>query len=79
MSIELFIKQLEDEFDRIPKGILTKDTDLRELDIWDSMHALILIVLIDSEYGVTLSGEDLRSISTVKDIYNIIQMKVKQT
>lgn len=76
MEIADFIKKLEAEIDTIPQGTLTPETNYRELKDWSSMHALIIIALADTEYGVTLGGNDLRAASTVSDLFNIIKSKV---
>lgn len=72
MDINEFILKLEAEFEDVPKGTLTAQTSFRDMPEWSSMHALIIIALIDTEYGVTLNGEDLRSAVTVQDLFNII-------
>ena len=77
MQITEFITRLETEFDDVPKGTLTAQTGIRDIPEWSSMHALIIIALIDTEYGVTLNGEDLRSASTIRDLFNIVSSRVK--
>jgi acyl carrier protein len=75
MEMEKLIDQLYEEFDELQPGALTPETSFRELDEWSSMHALIIIAMVDIEYGVTLTGEDLTNAQTVQDLYNIIQQK----
>lgn len=72
MNLADFIKNIEAEFDELEPGTLKKDTSFRDLDEWSSMHALIIIALIDTEYDVILTGEDLASISTVGELYDIV-------
>ena len=67
-----FIQKLEAEFDELEKGTLKPQTSFRDLEEWSSMHALIIIALIDTEYEVTITGEDLKTAETVEDLYNII-------
>jgi acyl carrier protein len=76
MQINELIKLIEIEFDDFTEGSLNPKTDLRKTDVWTSMHALILIALIDTEYNVTLNGEDLRSINCIEDLYNIIKNRL---
>lgn len=77
MQITEFITRLETEFDDVPKGTLTPQTGIRDIPEWSSMHALIITALIDTEYGVTLNGEDLRSASTLQDLFNIVSLRLK--
>lgn len=72
MEINRFIKKIEVEFDELESGTLQKDTSFKDLDEWSSMHALIIIALIDTEYDVVLTGEDLSKLTTVEDLYDIV-------
>ncbi len=47
---------LEDMMD-LDEGELNADTNLAELDSWDSMAKLSLIVLMDEEFSVKLEGD----------------------
>lgn len=76
MEIIELIKKIEIEFE-LPENSLSSDTSFRDLKEWSSMHALILIALVDIEYNVTITGEDLRGISTVSDLYNIIKGRLE--
>ena len=74
--MEDFIALLYNEFEDIEKGALTPSTNFRDLDEWSSMHALIIIALVDAEYDVVLNGEDLSQAETIKQLYDVIQNKV---
>jgi acyl carrier protein len=77
MSIQEFIEAIENEFDELEKGTLTPSFSIRNMDGWSSMHALLLIALVDNHYELLLTGEDLRSIQTVQELYDLIQIKTK--
>ncbi len=47
---------------------LNADIVLEELDNWDSMTKLSLIVLMDDEFGKTLTSNDIRAFKTIGDI-----------
>lgn len=51
------------------------DTKLADLPEWDSLAALGVIVMCDSDYGVTITGDDLRACVTVGDIYTRVEQK----
>ncbi len=74
-DIKTFIVKLEAELDEVPTGTLRPETSFRHMEGWSSMHALIIIAFIDSEYNVVLTGDDLRQAETVSDIYAIISNK----
>lgn len=72
MNIDTFIEKLEVEFDELEQGSLLPETNFRDLDEWSSMHALIIIALIDTDFDVTVTGEDLSQIETVQQLYNLV-------
>lgn len=76
MNISEFIEKLEAEFDELEPGTLKPDTNFRDLDEWSSMHALIIIALIDTDYDVTITGDDLSSIETVSELYDIVHQRI---
>ncbi len=51
---------------------LTVETELAELENWDSMMKLSLIVMMDDELGKTLSGEQISAFKTVQDILDFM-------
>lgn len=50
------------------EGNLSAETVLEELESWDSMAKLSLIVLMDDQFSKPLSGETIRGFVYVKDI-----------
>lgn len=77
MSIEEFTKKLEAEFEDIEPGSISPKTTYRSIKGWSSMHALIIIAFIDSEFNIILNGSDLKSTETISDLYNLIVEKTK--
>jgi acyl carrier protein len=76
MTEEEFILKLEEEFEDLPKGSLKTDTHFRDIEDWSSMHALIIIAMIDTEYDVNISGQELSEIETIHELYSIVQNKI---
>ena len=54
---------------------VTADTKLEGLPEWDSLAALGVIVMADTEYGVSITGDDLKECATVGDIYAKVRKK----
>ena len=75
MEEEKFLEQFIAQFDDEPTGV-TMDTDFRDIDDWDSLTALGVISMIDDEYNVKVSGEELKSSKSVRYIFNIVKTKV---
>lgn len=67
MSQEEKIAVLEDMLE-LENGTLTAETVLADVDEYDSMAKLSLIVTSDEEFGKKLTGEQIREFKTVGDI-----------
>ena len=76
MKIENLIAKLEEEFDDVEEGVLRPDFNMRAIEGWGSMHVLVVIALIDSEYDVLLSGSDLTNTETILDLFQVVQEKM---
>lgn len=48
---------------------------LKDFEEWDSLSALSLIAMVDSDYGVTIFAKDIMKLKTVKDLFSYIQKK----
>lgn len=64
--------RLIEETLELDANTLTEDTVLADVEEFDSMAKLSLIVMCDDEFGKKLSGEELRGFKTVKDILDFL-------
>ena len=71
-SIEQFIEQFLVAVDFQEPVAVTAETELASLPEWDSLAALGVIVMFDTEYGKTIVGEDLKGCATVGDLYKLL-------
>jgi acyl carrier protein len=76
IGIEEFTRKLEAEFEDVEPGSLDPDMHYRQIKGWSSMHALIIIAFVDSEFDVMLNGSDLKSASTIRDLYSIVTSRL---
>ena len=75
MELNGFIQLFAEQFDETSSDIFTESTKFRDLEDWSSIVALSLISLADEEFGVQITGAELRSVSTVGEYYNLIRSK----
>ena len=77
MKLEMttFIQDFEELFDEVEQGSISKDSVFRDLDEWSSLIALTLIAMADENYEIKLTGDDIRTSTTVEDIYQKIIAK----
>lgn len=62
---------LEETFE-LEKGELNEEMELLELENWDSITKLSLIVLMEDEFNKKLTGEQIKEFLTVKDILDFM-------
>lgn len=71
MSDQEKIAMLEEAWE-IDEGTLAAGTLLEDVEEYDSMAKLSLIVLMDDEFGVKLTGEVIKGFETVGDILKLM-------
>lgn len=52
------------------EGTLSFNMSLEDVDEYDSMAKLSIIVMMEDEFGVKLTGDDVKAFATVGDIIN---------
>ena len=75
MEIAEFILRIEEEFEDLKPGILQPDSDFRKEMDWNSIFALLMISLIDTEYDITITADELRKSITVNDLFEVVKAK----
>ncbi len=65
------LAMLEEKFD-MDEGTLSADMQLEELEQWDSMAKLSVIVLMDDEFGKELTGDQIKKFVKVQDILDFM-------
>lgn len=75
MTLEEFIERFAEEFDETPVEEFAANTKFRQLDEWSSLSGLSIISMVDEELDKQVTGADLRSAVTIKDLYDLIQQK----
>ncbi len=76
LLINDFISKIESEFEDVPPGSVKPETKFRDHFDWTSVNALVLFSMINVEYGVTLTAEDLQKSVTIQDLFDVISFKV---
>lgn len=76
MELKDFIVNFAEQFDDIENVELTADTRFRDIEGYTSLVALMIITMIDEEYNVTISGDDMRSVNTIGELYNLVESRL---
>ncbi|MBF4484182.1 MULTISPECIES: phosphopantetheine-binding protein [Flavobacterium] len=75
MEINTFLRNFADILDDTDAALIKQETVFRDLEEWDSLTALSLIAMADEEYAVKLTGDDIKSSTSLNDIFEIIKNK----
>ena len=75
ITLDEFVQRFAAEFDETPIETFTPDTEYKKMEEWGSLVALSIISMIEEEFDKFLTGADLRSVSTIKELYNLIQTR----
>lgn len=71
-TAEQFIEQFLIAVDFQESVDATLDTELLSLPEWDSLASLGVIVMFDTDYNKTISGDDIKKCVTLGDLRNLL-------
>ena len=71
-----FIERFAEQLDETPIESLNCDTKFRELEEWSSLVALSVIAMIDEEYNITITGDDMKKQTTIGDLFNLVSSRL---
>lgn len=66
MEKSVFLSRLQEELEF--ESELEINTNIKDLDEWDSMAAMVLIGFVSDEFGMTLNADDIQVITTVESL-----------
>lgn len=66
--IEDFILELEPK----PNFKVDLNTAFRDLDCWDSMTSMMIITMIDENYNVVITPDEMLKAVTIGDLFKLI-------
>ena len=75
MDIKEFIEYFADELDETTIDELSPETNFKSLSEWSSLTALSIIAMVEDNYEKEITGEDLRSSTTLQDLFNLVENK----
>lgn len=70
MEVQCFLDLLKEELELENDLLVT--TNIKELEEWDSMTAMMLIGLVSSEFDINLSADNIKELTTIESLINII-------
>lgn len=76
MELEEFFELFCEELDDTDLSVVTTLTDFKNIDVWDSLTALSIISMIDEEFEILLTGNDMRNSTSIEDLYTLVESKM---
>jgi acyl carrier protein len=62
-----------EEMMELDEGTLSPETSLDDVEEWDSLAALSLVVLLKEEFDKKITGQEIRAFLTIRDILNVME------
>ena len=75
MDIQEFIRQFAEQFDDTDPADIQAGTKFQELEDWSSLTAMGIIAFVKTSYGKTVTGLEIRSCSTVEELFHLVLNK----
>lgn len=75
MELQDFIQNIVNLFDDIDTSNFSALTDFKDNDEWNSLLVLSVIAMVDEEYGIIITSDDIRQAKTIGDLYSIVKSK----
>ena len=75
MDLDDFLKKFAACFNQTPPSMFKPETDFKKLEEWGSMITLIVIAMIDADFGKTITSDDLKNAGTIASLFEIVKSK----
>lgn len=75
MELQDFIQNIVNLFDDIDTSNFSALTDFKDNDEWNSLLVLSVIAMVDEEYGIIITSDDIRQAKTIGDLYSIVKSR----
>ena len=76
MDFKEFIENCKKEvFEETSIDEITEDAEFKYFDEWSSMSALTMIAMVEDNYNVILSGQDIKDSETLGELFELVKNK----
>ena len=76
MSVSTIIEIFQDILD-VKKGTVSLKTTSSDIDQWDSVATVNIIVALEEEFGIKFKLKDIQTVKTVQDFVQLVQVHKK--
>jgi len=75
-DINNFIESFKEILDEPDDVTLSSKTLFKDIDEWDSLTNLSLMAMVDSEFNVKLTADEIKNCNTISDLFKTILSKI---
>jgi len=75
MEIDGFIRNFEESIEGLEEGTVRPETVYQDLPQWDSLAVLTTLAMVDAEYEVSLSANELAELRTIGDLFKLVSSR----
>jgi len=76
MNKQEFLENVKKQFMNADDISLSLDMNFRQIESYDSLTGMTIMVMIKDMYGIDLSDSEYKSQKTVEDLFNLIESKI---
>ena len=76
MQLDTFIEKFSAQFEEIEVDNINKDVNFKLLDTWDSLTSMSIMVMIEDEYNVKLTAQEIKSPNSVEELFKLVKSKM---
>jgi len=73
MEMTEFIQHFAEQFDETEASVFNPETKFRDLDEWSSLIALSVMAMVNEEYDVCLSADEMVNANTIQELFDTVQ------
>lgn len=71
-SIAHLMRVLSENIEGLELDKITPETNIKEAEGWNSMNALVVMALLETEFNVSVKVEQLRNCNSIQELYQLI-------
>lgn len=75
MVLNEFVEKFREQFEDTDPSEITAETNYRDLDEWSSLVGMMVIAMVKTDMGKTVTGDDLKACQSVEALYNLIMSR----
>jgi acyl carrier protein len=76
MNKQEFVENIRKQFVDADDITLTMDMNFRQIESYDSLTGMTIMVMIKDIYGVDLSDSEYKTQKTVNDLFDLVESKI---